>query len=388
MMKKSSPQNPFLLTGYLSPEYFCDREEETAKLSSALLNGRNVTLISPRRMGKTGLIHHVFFNMMEGKGNVACYYVDLYQTDSLSSLVNKLANAVLGTLDTAEKKIVRQVATFFKSLRPVINIDSVTGNAGFTVQVQPDMAEHSLSEIFDYMEQSGKACYVAFDEFQTVSGYKDGHVEALLRSYIQRLSFVHFIFSGSQRHVLENMFASASRPFYQSAQTMPLREINPSAYYLFAKEKFEKHRQSISEAAFHYLFDQLSGHTWYVQMVLNRLYESGRKDVDTELVNKVLEEITDENEATYQTFLRLITPVQARLLKAVAAEGKVTEILNQSFILKYRLGAASSIKSAAKALVEKELLLDGEGCYQVYDRFFGLWLKRWEKSSNRFLSGS
>lgn len=375
MKKKSHPQNPFLLTGYLSPEYFCDREEETSKLTSALLNGRNVTLISPRRMGKTGLINHVFFNMMEGKGDVACYYVDLYQTDSLSSLVNKFANAVLGTLDTTEKKIVKQVVTFFKSLRPVINVDPVTGNPGFTVQVLPEMAEHSLSEIFDYMEQSGKACYVAFDEFQTVAGYKDGRVEALLRSYIQRLSSVHFIFSGSRRHVLENMFASASRPFYQSAQTMPLREINPSAYYLFAKDKFGKHRQSISEEVFRYLYGRLSGHTWYVQMLLNRLYESGRSEISTELVDKVLEDIANENDATYQTFLRLISPVQARLLKAVAAEGKVTEILNHSFILKYRLGAASSIKSAAKALVEKELLLDVDGSYQVYDRFFGLWLK-------------
>ena len=97
--------NPFLLSGYVSPAYFCDREQETDKLASALRNGRNVTLVSPRRMGKTGLIRHVF-HQVEQAGEAACYYVDLYQTDSLASLVKKLGDAVLGTLDTTEARLV------------------------------------------------------------------------------------------------------------------------------------------------------------------------------------------------------------------------------------------------------------------------------------------
>ena len=88
MKHENYPYNPFLLSGYVSPEYFCDRVEETQKLISALRNGRNVTLISPRRMGKTGLLRHAFHEIQSAKaGN--CYYVDLYQTDSLPSLVKK-----------------------------------------------------------------------------------------------------------------------------------------------------------------------------------------------------------------------------------------------------------------------------------------------------------
>lgn len=374
-MNNKKPQNPFLLTGYISPEYFCDRDKETTKLTSALHNGRNITLVSPRRMGKTGLINHVFYGMTDKGDNEACYYVDLYQTDSLTSLVNKLGNAVLGTLDTTEKRIVKKIATFFKSLRPTINIDPMTGEPSFTVDIQPEYAEYSLAEIFNYMELSGKQCYVAFDEFQTIADYQDRNVEALLRSYIQRLSSVHFIFSGSQRHVLESMFASASRPFYQSTQTMPLYEIDASAYYGFAKDKLEAHHQTITMQSFLYLYDKLFGHTWYIQMLLNRLYENGDKEITNELIDRSLTEITKENEGTYQTFLRLITPGQTRLLKAIASEGKVTKLLDQSFLAKHSLGATSSVKSAAKALVEKELLLDVDNCYQVYDRFFSYWLK-------------
>ena len=372
--KKSTPLNPFLLTGYVSPDYFCDREEEIKRLISALLNGRNVTLISPRRMGKTGLIRHAFHHLNVGK-QAKCYYVDLYKTDSLSSLVEQLANVVLGSLDTTEDKIIRQVTTFFKSLRPLFSFDSLSGVPTFTVDVKPELAEYSLTEIFSYMEQSGQQCIIAMDEFQSIVNYKDRNVEALLRSHIQQLTSVHFIFSGSQRHVLENMFASANRPFYQSTQILNLFEIQEESYNRFARGKFEAHHQQIDEDVFDYMYQKLFGHTWYIQVLLNRLYEIGESPIKKELIDKVLADVVDENEATFQTFLRLISPAQVKLLRAIAAEGVVQQVFNQSFISKYHLGATSTVRSALKALVEKELVLDIKGNYQVYDRFFGLWLK-------------
>ncbi len=367
--------NPFLLTGYVSPDYFCDREQETQKLISALQNGRNVTLISPRRMGKTGLIRHIF-HQMEAEKQAKCYYVDLYKTDGLASLVEQLASVVLGSLDTTEAKIIKQVTTFFKSLRPLLSFDSLTGVPTFMVDVKPELAEHSLAEIFSYMEQSGQLCVIAMDEFQTIVDYGEKNVEALLRSHVQHLTSVHFIFSGSQRHVLENMFALANRPFYQSTQILNLYEIQESSYYQFATEKLEAHHQQIPTDVFNDLYQRLAGHTWYIQMVMKRLYESGQKQITKPLVNKVLNEIIDENEATFQTFMRLITPAQARLLKAIAKEGTVQQALGSSFISKHQLGATSTIRSAIQSLVEKELVLDCQGGYQVYDRFFSLWLNR------------
>ena len=370
---KRIPLNPFVLTGYVSPEYFCDRQKETDKIISALLNGRNITLTSPRRMGKTGLIHHVFRNMQEDN-DVKCFYVDLYQTDSLELLVKKLADTILGTLDSTEDTIIKNVISFFKMLRPVVTVDPMTGEPGFKVDVEPGQGEYSLSEIFAYMEQSDYRCFVAFDEFQTIAGYADKNVEALLRSYIQRLTNVNFIFSGSQRHVLENMFASASRPFYQSTQMMPLGTIDKSAYYAFSSDMMRNNGQSIDEETFDYLYTKLSSHTWYVHTLLNRLYETGIETIDKATVDDILADILLENEGTFQTFLRLITPIQAKVLHAVATEGTIKEIQGKAFLTKYQLGAASTVKTAVKSLVGKELLLDNNGEYQIYDRFFGLWL--------------
>lgn len=373
--KKSTPLNPFLVTGYFSPDYFCDREQETTKLISALQNGRNVTLMSPRRLGKTSLILHTF-HRLQTQSDVRCYYVDLYKTDSLSSFVKQLANVILGSLDTTQEKIINQVTAFFKSLRPLFSLDSLSGVPTFSVDVIPELAEISLAEIFSYMEQSSKHCIVAFDEFQTIADYDDKNVEAVLRSYIQQLTSVQFIFSGSRRHVLESMFASANRPFYQSTQLMHLHEIPEQAYYQFAEEKMAAHNQQLPAEVFSYLYERLSGHTWYIQMLLNRMYESAVPLFSIDMVNQTINEILNENEATLQTFLRLITPVQAKLLKAIAQERTARKILGQTFIQKYHLGASSTVKSGIKSLVEKEMVLDNLGSYEVYDRFFGLWLTR------------
>ncbi len=373
MIKK--PSNPFLLTGYISPTYFCDRAEETQRLTSALRNGRNVTLVSPRRMGKTGLIHHAFHMLRRNNEHASCYYVDLYQTDCFASLVRQLANAVLGTLDTRGTKVMKTVAAFFKSLRPTLTLDPMTGEPSFSVDMQPQMAEHSLAEIFQYMEQSGRQCYIAFDEFQSIVGYGEPNIEAVLRSYVQRLTSVHFVFSGSQRHVLEEMFASAARPFFQSTQMMPLKEIDEAAYFAFAEAKFKSHGQRLAVETFHEAYTMVRGHTWYVQMVLNRLYESNDKLITTTVVQDTIHSIVQEGEATYQTFLRLVTPFQGRLLRAIACEGTARELLGKKFIEKYRLGAASTVRSAIKSLVDKELIIDlDNNAYEVYDRFFGIWL--------------
>lgn len=373
-MTAKPPYNPFVLTGYVAPEYFCDREHESAKLLSALQNGRNVTLASPRRMGKTGLIHHLFYQL-KPQADVRCFYVDLYQTDSLHSLVKKLADTVLGSLDTRSHKLMKQVVSFFKSLRPVFTLDPMTGEPGLTVDISPDTAEYSLQEIFSYMEQSGSRCYVAFDEFQTVAEYADKRVEALLRSHIQQLTNVNFIFCGSKQHLLQNMFVTAARPFYQSTQMMTLGPIDADAYFDFACQLFDNHSQKMEREAFDYLFDTLSAHTWYVHSILNRLYETGEPLITRQLVEEVVRQVVEENAATYQTFIQLITATQARVLRAVAKCHSVKEVLSADFLSEHHLGAASTVRSAVKALVEKELLLQTDSGYQVYDRFLEQYLQ-------------
>lgn len=200
------PNNPFLISGYYSPELFCDREQETRVILEALHNGRNVTLIAPRRMGKTGLIRHAFYRLKEQQPDIDTFYLDIYSTQSLGDFVRLFASTVLGQLDSAPQKALSRISKFVRSCRPVFTFDELTGVPKVTIDVAPAEEENTLKEIFEYLGSSEKRCYVAIDEFQQIVEYPEKGVEALLRSYIQFLPNVNFIFVGSKQRQMQEMY--------------------------------------------------------------------------------------------------------------------------------------------------------------------------------------
>ena len=369
------PNNPFLISGYYSPEFFCDREQETKTILDALHNGRNVTLIAPRRMGKTGLICHAFYRLKEQLPDIVTFYLDIYSTQSLGDFVRLFASTVLGQLDSAPQKALSRIGQFVRSCRPVFTFDELTGVPKVRIDVAPAEEENTLKEIFEYLGSAEKRCYVAIDEFQQITEYPENGVEALLRSYIQFLPNVNFIFAGSKQHLMQEMFTSSKRPFYQSTQPLTIGPIQRDEYASFATGHFAKRNVKLPQDVFNSIYEKYEGHTWYVQCLLNRLYGYNR-DVDMELVSYATEQILSEYSYTYANLLKAYTPGQVRLLKAIAKEGSVKEVLSGDFISAYRLRAASSVSAALKKLQESELVYQTADGYIIYDLFMGEWLRR------------
>lgn len=369
------PNNPFLISGYYSPEFFCDREQETRTILDALHNGRNVTLTAPRRMGKTGLIRHVFYRLKELQPDIATFYLDIYSTQSLGDFVRLFAGTVLGQLDSAPQKALSRISRFVRSCRPVFTFDELTGAPKVTIDVAPAEEENTLKEIFEYLGSSEKRCYVAIDEFQQIAEYQEKGVEALLRSHIQFLPNVNFIFAGSRQHLMHEMFTSSKRPFYQSTQLLTIGPIQQDEYAGFATGHFAAHGVKLPQEVFNTIYEKYEGHTWYVQCLLNRLYGYDR-DVDMELVSYATEQILAEYNYIYADLLKAYSSGQVRLLKAIAKEGCVKEVLAGDFISTYGLRAASSVSAAMKKLLENELVYQTSDGYIIYDRFMGEWLRR------------
>lgn len=366
--------NPFLVTGYESPVYFCDRERETADLLETLCSGRNITLSSPRRLGKTGLIKHVYHLIKEQDSKTPVIYIDLYPTGSLHDFTQAFASAVLGQLDSNPVKVLKKVASLFKGFRPSLTVDAVTGQPKVGLDIAVGTETSTLEQVFNYLKQSGKTCYIAFDEFQQITYYPENNVEALLRSYIQDLHNVHFIFSGSRAHLLGEMFLSPKRPFYQCTCEKTIGVIEEDRYYAFADAFFQIQGRSLPEDVFHQVYTLYEGYTWYIQMIMNRLYAKTGRVIDADLVQECIREILQENEFYYQHLLQVYPKGQVKLVKAVAKEKKVKEITAGSFISKYGLTATSSVKSALSRMLDEEILYRAPDGYMVYDRFFGQWL--------------
>ena len=367
--------NPFLVYGYEGPHYFCDREEETRKLVSALENGRNVTLAAPRRIGKTGLIHNVFHQVRNSGDDIICIYVDIFPTRCLADFVHLLGKAVFEAVQSQGERLLSKVMTLLGSCRPAISIDPLTGSPNFSIDIAPSMEEKTLSDIFDCLEKSDTPVYIAIDEFQQVAYYPESGTEAMLRSRIQFMHNVHFIFSGSQQHLIYEMFLSAKRPFYNSTQIMTLTTIPLESYYKFAESLFAEGGRTIDMSQFKFIYDSFEGHTWYVQTILNRLYESGGDVTEREQVTDAIRTIVRENTMVYQNTIAMLPDKQLQVLKALAKEGKTATPNKGSFIQKYSLKAASSVSSALTSLVDKELVYRSQEGYSVYDRFMEIWLR-------------
>ena len=368
--------NPFIYQGYESPKYFCDREVETKTLLSHLKNGRNVTLISPRRIGKTGLIKNTFYHLKEQEKDATCLYIDIFATKNLHDFVELLGVMVINEIVRKNASFIEKTISFFSALRPVLSMDPLTGEPSVSITVEPSKEDITIQSIFNYLNDSEQEVYIAIDEFQQIAEYPEKGTEALLRSYIQFAQHVHFIFSGSKFHLMAEIFGSPKHPFYQSTEMMGLKPLDSDVYYDFCLQFFKEKGGDIEKDIFEYLYNMFEGHTWYIQCIMNRLYEANTNVESIEQVNAAILSILAGREPQFESLSQFFTDNQFSLLKAIAKEGIVAQPTAGRFIKSHNLSGASSTKAALKVLEDKELVYRKPEGYIIYDRFMDLWLKR------------
>lgn len=367
-------QNPFITSGYVSPKYFCDREQESAELIMDVEGRNNKVMISPRRMGKTGLILHCF-NQPVLRDNFYCFFIDIYSTLNLSDFIVLLGNKICEVLKPKGKNAVETFLRIVRSLEFRVSFDTLGQlEASFGIGDIKD-PQRTLDEIFSYINSSDKRCVVAIDEFQQISKYPETHTEALLRTHVQHCTNASFIFAGSQRHMLQNMFFSASKPFYHSASVMSLKPIPLEKYSEFIIRHFNESGKQIAAKEIEYVYELFEGHTWYIQSVFYLAYYMTQDICTSEIVQKAIQKKIDDNGEIYESIYYGIPEKQRGLLKALAYEEKAEKIQSGAFIKKYNLPSASSVQSAAKRLLDNDLItMENNGFYSISDRFLGMWL--------------
>ena len=367
--------NPFILYGYESEKYFCDRKEETRQLLQSIENGNNVALIAPRRIGKTGLIENLF-HLHQVRKDYYTFLIDIYATKNIEEMVSAMGAAMLSSLRPLGTKVMQKFTEVLNSLRSGIAFDAM-GNPSWNVELGDiRIPQTTLDEIFQYINNADKPCLIAIDEFQTISTYPNGKVEELLRTYIQHCRNARFIFSGSQRTMMGEMFLSPARPFYQSTTMMNIGCIPEDQYCEFAQMHFEEASKAIPTEVFHAVYDRFEGITWYVQRIMNELYAitAAGTVCTTDMIEVAVNNILRANEFTYQAMLFQLPPKQKELLIALSKAGKSEAITSSKFIQRWHLPSASSVQSAIKGLLDKNFVTMNLGVYEVYDRFFAQWL--------------
>ena len=368
--------NPFIITGYEGARYFCDRVSELDMLQREIANGCNVALVATRRMGKSGLIQH-YFNKPSIQEQYYTFFIDIYDTQSLRELVQKLSREILIRLKPYGARALQRFWDTMRSLQPGISF-SPMGEPSFNVQIGDIQAgDETLDEIFRYLELADKPCIVAIDEFQQINNFPEKNIEAKLRTYVQQSHNAQFVFSGSQRHTMSAMFMNASRPFYQSVSIMHLGSIDMNVYDDFAKNWFREGKRVLDDGVTNAVYEISKGLTWYTQKLFNTLYTNTAEGGVCVIgdVEMALDYILKTQSYSYEEVLFRLPEKQKIVLIALAKNGPIKSVTSAAFVKKYSLQSASTVQSALRGLLEKDFVTLEQGEYSVYDIFMAHWLK-------------
>lgn len=370
--------NPFIVTGKIAPEYFCDRVAESARLIKSITNGNNLVIISPRRMGKTGLIQFCY-DKPEIRGEYYTFFIDILHTSSLRELSYLLGKEIYETLLPRSRKMARLFIQTLKSISGKFGFDPVSNLPTFNLELGDiERPEYTLDEIFQYLSHADKRCIVAIDEFQQIAKYPEKNIEALLRAYIQKQENSNFIFAGSERHMMQEIFSLAARPFYHSADMLELKAIPPEIYIPFIVSHFQKCQRGIDAENVEKVYNLFKGHTYYIQKTFNEAFADTSEGTECTIgtIRGAIDEMIASNDTIFREILSNIPEKQKTLLYAIAKDGEAERITSSEFIKRHSLTSASSVQSATKKLLEKDLITEDNKFFSVTDKLFAMWINR------------
>jgi len=239
----------------------------------------------------------------------------------------------------------------------------------------------TLDTLMQLIQSKDAQVIIAIDEFQQINYYPRPTLAATLRAYIQTVENLSFIFSGSERNLLLDMFSSPKQALFRTTQLLPLEKIDAGPYAEYIKFNFRQGLKEISDAGIDEILEWSERHTYYTQYLCHRLYEKSGKKVDLKLIKEVEYQIIKENEQVFYNYRKLLSKQQWKLLNAIGREGIVDEPTSKAFINKYNLGSHSTVRLSLSALEDKQLIYStvnretDKTEYKVYDVFLVRWIQ-------------
>ena len=373
-------ENPFIIKSYESKELFCDREEELQQMLRNCIISSDMTLISQRRMGKTGLILRLFDEIKDVRPDIHTIYFDIFASRSIDDFIKLMAEAAMKSFPS-KTTMGEKLLTFIKSLRPQLSFDTITGEPQLQIAYQTaHEKEYTLRGLFDFLDSQKEHIVIAIDEFQQIRDYPEQNMEALLRTYIQQTHNLTFIFCGSKKHMMTDIFANEKKPFYNSTAFVSLDKISETSYSAFIRQLFKDRHRSITDEALQFILDWTRRHTYYTQQLCHTVYANGNETVTIDDVKKACEQLMKQGEAVYLQYRQMLTEKQWDYLIAVAKEGSVQQITASAFLRNHKIGTPSVSRRHADSLCEKGLLNDditiNGTTYSLSDVFLSHWMER------------
>ena len=371
--------NPFMYGKEVSGKFFCDRETELKDIMQHVRSSTNLILFSQRRFGKTSLIKKVLHQAKaEGFGTV---YADLGPVISEKTFVLAYSQAIASSLTGPVEKLLDFFKNLFLRLRPRITVDEVTRQPQIGVEVDHSdllpYVEDVISSVQRYQKKLGKKMLVVFDEFQEVGRLENDRIEKLLRSHIQTHTNICYIFCGSKRHLIYEMFNDTNRPFYNSAAHYPLNKIAREHLAAFVQKGFRGTSRKISDDVTRYILDVCEDHPYYVQFLCNVIWDMSeiRQTLTSPDVYKAIDVLLSRESSSYTNRWDSLTIPQKKVLVALAKKQDADKLFSSDFLSRFELGYMSSTRASLQSLIKKDII-DKNGLeYSIIDVMFKKWIR-------------
>ena len=372
--------NPFEYGTAVAGASFCNRTAETTDLISAIDSSMRAFLYSERRMGKTSLVLRVL-KSLDPKEYVSAY-VDLWPTDDEAAFVTATAKGISEAMGTTVERLLSTATKFFSRMSPSVALDEEgKPKVSFEYNQPAATARRDLEEVLSVpariARESGRKVVIVFDEVQRILEYDSDHVERLLRSIIQHQRNVAYIFLGSRKHLVKQMFLDRKRPLFGTAAHFSIQPIEVKHWRPFIRRKFVDSGKRIDTPVIDRICELTEGHPFYTQHLCHAIWErtAPGADVTADGIKEGVQIVLARESYAYTSLWESMTIHQRRFLLGLAIEGKAAAPYSSAFAHKYGVGSASSIQRLIEAMMKRDLIDREEGSLFILDRFFRIWIR-------------
>ena len=375
----SEMENPFKFGRIVTGEDFVDRDKEIEEIIREVRSGVNVVLYSPRRMGKSSLLMEM---ARRYRGELLFVYVDLYGVATKGRMVEAFMSALVrSTYGTVQK-----VASGFKDMLRGSRFRLVIGEGG-EPGIELAMAEPTLPEIQEVLDlpeeigrKKGKRVVVMFDEFQEIGSLDGVALLKTMRSRFQTHRHVSYVFAGSKKHLLFQIFEEREGAFFKSARALELGPIPPDDFVRFMIDKFDEFGGDLDDQSARAVVQASRGNSYYAQQIAHELFAISEKPRWPEDFEESLSATLAHQAPAFSYIWDSIkSQMQKRYLDAVAHDPDSKR--GVEFIERHRMKSHSNLQKVIKQLDAKGLTEKGD----IVDPMFALWLRRLQRQPH--LSG-
>ena len=371
-------ESPFQYGSLATKDNFVDRIAERASLKQMLYSGINVSLISPRRWGKSSVVKMAMDELAEEKKEVRVCYLDAFSIDSTDDFYSAFASSVISGTSTKVEKAISDVKKYLGGIIPGLTISDGLNDI-ISINFKHNPLETNCLEILDLPEKiakdKGLKVIVCIDEFQQLAkldGYSE--LEGKMRSVWQKQGCVSYCFYGSKKHMMLDIFNDSQKPFYRFTNIEFLPKIAKTDWVPFIVGGFAKTGKSISESFAGKICDFVDCHSWYVQQLSYFVWADTESVVSEEILEKACTRIVDTNAPMFTSDLEKLTSSQKAMLKAIA-RGE-TQLSSEAVRGKYALGNLTTITRNKKVLQTKSFVDINDNLLTISDPVFFKWFTK------------